>query len=101
MVHTQIQTILVFLIMIYECEFCLRNLQLHLCTLISLLHVIPSVPTLSTLDNGIPIISTVHFNIYTIKNDNLPPEGSSTVYIAAYEGKEKEQVMIIIIKPTT
>ena len=40
----KIQTILVFLIMIYKCEFYLRNSQLHLYVLISLLHVIHSVP---------------------------------------------------------
>ena len=40
----KIQTILVFLIMIYKCEFYLRNSQLHLYALISLLHVIPSPP---------------------------------------------------------
>ena len=38
----KIQTILQFLIMIYKCEFYLRNPQIHLYALISLLHVIPS-----------------------------------------------------------
>ena len=40
----KIQTILVFPIMIYKCEFYSRNPQLHLYVLISLLNVIPSSP---------------------------------------------------------
>ena len=50
--------------------------------------------TLSTLANGIPIISTVHSN----KMTTYILSRSSRVYIAVCEGKEKEQVMIIIIK---
>ena len=91
----KIQTILVFLIMIYECELYLRNSQLHLCALISLLCA-----TLSTLVKGIPIISTVHSNT-SFKMTTYRLSRSARVYIAVCEGKEKEQVMIIIIKPPT
>ena len=95
----KLQTILVFLIMIYECEFYLRNPQLHLSALISLLHVIHSVPH-SLPVNGIPIISTVHSNT-SFKMTTYLLSRSARVYIAVCEGKEKEQVMIIIIKPPT
>ena len=56
--------------------------------------------TLSTLVNGIPIISSVHSNT-SFKMTTYTLSRSARVYIAVCEGKEKEQVMIIIIKPPT
>ena len=90
LITQKIQTILVFLIMIYECDFYLRNPQLHLCALISLLHVIPSATTLSTLVNGIPIISTVHSNT-SFKMTTYRLNRCARVYIAVCEGKRKNK----------
>ena len=59
----KIQTILVFLIMIYECEFSLKNPQIHLYVLISLLLVIPSKPQclhLSTAFQSSQLYTLIH-----------------------------------------
>ena len=56
--------------------------------------------TLSTLVNGIPINSSVHPNT-SFKMTTYRLSRNATVDSAVCEGKEKEQVMIIIIKQPT
>ena len=60
----------------------------------------PFCTTLSTRVNGIPIISSVHSNT-SFKMTTYLLSMSARVYIAVCERKEKEQVMIIIIKQST
>ena len=83
--HTKYKLYLVFLIMIYECEFYLRNPQLHLCALISLLHVIPSAPhclPLSMAFQSSQLYTLIHHSKWQLTS-------CARVYIAVCAGERE------------